>query len=50
LAQAEGTEVVDLHSIRLQMTDQDVEQALQVMQEQPGSGPDHNRNQATNNR
>jgi hypothetical protein len=50
LVQVEGTEVVDLHSIRLQMTDQDVEQALQVMQEQPGSSPDHNRNQATDNR
>ena len=49
LVHAEGTEVVDLHSIRLQMTDKDVEQALQVMQEQPPSNPDHNRNQATDN-
>jgi hypothetical protein len=50
LVQAEGTEVVDLHSIRLQMTDQDVEEALQVMQEQPDSSPGHHRKQATDNR
>jgi hypothetical protein len=50
LVQVEGTEVVDLHSIRLQMTDQDVEQALQVMQEQPDASPDRKRNQATDNR
>jgi hypothetical protein len=50
LVRAEGTEVVDLHSIRLQMTDQDVEQALQIMQEQPETSPDHNRKQAADNR
>jgi hypothetical protein len=50
LVQAEGTEVVDLHSIRLQMTDQDVEEALQIMQEQPESSPDRNRKQSTDNR
>jgi hypothetical protein len=49
LEHVEGTEVVDLHSIRLQMTDQDVEQALQIMQEQPEPGPDHKRKQATDN-
>jgi hypothetical protein len=48
LVQAEGTEVVDLHSIRLQMTDQDVEEALQIMQEQPASNQDRNR--TSNNR
>lgn len=50
LEHAEGTEVVDLHSIRLQMTDQDVEQALQVMQEQLDSNPERNRKQTTDNR
>jgi hypothetical protein len=50
LEHVEGTEVVDLHSIRLQMTDQDVEEALQIMQEQPETGPDHKRKQATDNR
>jgi hypothetical protein len=40
LVHAEGTEVVDLHAIRLQMSDQDVEEALQVMQEEPPSNPD----------
>lgn len=50
LVHVEGTEVVDLHSIRLQMTDQDVEQALQIMQEQPEACPDDSRKRATDNR
>jgi hypothetical protein len=43
LAHAQGTEVVDLQAIHLQVSDQDVEQALQVMQEQPAQdvGQDH---------
>lgn len=36
LAQAQGTEVVDLQAIQWQVSDQDIEQALEVMQEQPG--------------
>ncbi len=35
LLQANDTEVVDLQQVHLHMSDQDVEQALQVMQEHP---------------
>jgi hypothetical protein len=35
LLQATGVEIVDLQMKRLQMSDQEVEQMLQVMQEQP---------------
>ncbi|HEX4206611.1 MAG TPA: hypothetical protein VHZ51_20920 [Ktedonobacteraceae bacterium] len=36
LARAQGTEVVDLHAIQWQVSDQDIEQALEIMQEQQG--------------
>ncbi len=35
LLQAEDVEVVDLQQVQMHLSDQDVEQALQVMQEQP---------------
>lgn len=35
LLHAKGVEMVDLHEVHLHMSDQDVEQALQIMQEQP---------------
>lgn len=34
LIQAKGVEIVDLHKARLQISDQEVEQMLEVMQEQ----------------
>lgn len=35
LVKAKGVEAVDLQQLRLRMSDQDVEQLLQIMQEQP---------------
>lgn len=35
LIQAQGVEVVDLQTVHLQMSDQELEQVLQVMQEEP---------------
>ena len=39
LLQARGIEMVDLHKLHLHMSDQDVEQMLQFIQEQPNSTP-----------
>lgn len=39
LVQARGTEMVDLNQLHLHMSDQDVEQVLQLMQEEPSSQP-----------
>jgi hypothetical protein len=35
LLQARGVEIIDLQQLHLHMSDQDVEKALQIMQEQP---------------
>ena len=35
LLQARDVEIIDLHQMHLHMSDQDVETALQIMQEQP---------------
>lgn len=40
LVQAKGVEMVDLHKLHLHMSDQDVEQLLQLMQEQPTRNPE----------
>jgi len=40
LLHAKGVEVIDLQQVHLDMSDQDVEQILQVMQEQPASPPE----------
>ena len=40
LIQAKGVEVVDLHKTRLQISDKEVEQMLQVMQEQSAQQDD----------
>ncbi|GCE18108.1 hypothetical protein [Dictyobacter kobayashii] len=40
LIQAKGVEVVDLHKTRLQISDQEVEQMLEVMQEQSAQQDD----------
>jgi ketopantoate reductase len=38
LLQAKGVEVVDLEQLHLHLSDQDLEQMLQLMQEQTGAG------------
>lgn len=40
LLHAKGVEVIDLQQLHLHMSDQDVEQVLQVMQEQPAPPED----------
>lgn len=40
LIQAKGVEIVDLHKTRLQISDQEVEQMLEVMQEQSAQQDD----------
>jgi len=40
LIQAKGVEIVDLHKARLQISDQEVEQMLEVMQEQSAQQDD----------
>jgi hypothetical protein len=40
LLQAKGVEIVDLHKLQLHMSDQDVEQLLQLMQEQATHTPE----------
>ena len=40
LAHAKGVEVVDLQQLHLHISDQDVEQVLQVMEEEPSPGPE----------
>ncbi len=47
LLHAQGTEVVDLHAIRLRMSDRDVEQVLQVMQEESPAHPHRSCDQTT---
>lgn len=42
LVHAQGVEVVDLQKVQLHMSDQDVEQMLQVMQEQAAQKPQGN--------
>lgn len=40
LAHAKGVEIIDLQQLHLHISDQDVEQVLQVMEEESSPGPE----------
>ncbi len=44
LLQARGVEIIDLQQLHLHMSDQDVEKALQLLQEQPLQDVSHDQN------
>ncbi|HLI91065.1 MAG TPA: hypothetical protein VKV37_20405 [Ktedonobacteraceae bacterium] len=48
LLQAKGTEVIDLQQLHLPVSDQELEQMLQIMQEQPAQKPGVDGDSASN--